>query len=248
MLGPPMLASPALRTLLRAPWTLRRLPGLTLWLDAQLSSLRQNSDGTISAAADGDPVGYGQDLSGYGNHPIQATAGFRPLLQLGANGINGLPCLLFDAVDDFLRVTFGAALSQPVTVYVGCSFGSTAAYRYAVSRDAASDFSLYAEITTGYVAIVNGLTVTSTTAASGVQMVSVVANGASSTIRRNGAQIASGDSGTNTLSGVTVGASYVGTSPLGGKMFMLAVYAGAHSVAQQQLVEDYYKARGYWSS
>ena len=238
--------TPALGVILRSQFTpLRYQP--TLWIDAQLSQLRQNSNGTTAATADADPVGYISDLSGTGNHPIQATAGLRPLLKLGANGINGLPCLLWDATDDLLRVTFGAAVAQPITAYWVGSFGS-AAGTFRIAFDSSADTGAFALFlsdgnTVHYQASTD---LDSGDAASGVQMYSVVFNGASSSLRQNAVQIHAGNVGTASLPGVTVGATRTGTVPLGGKVGALLVCPGAHTVSQQVQIEQYYKTRGYW--
>lgn len=78
-----------------ARWTPRNIPGLKLWLDAQLSPLWQDSAMTTKAAADADPVGAWGDYSGNGNHALQATAGKRPALKLAIQA--GRPVLRFTA-------------------------------------------------------------------------------------------------------------------------------------------------------
>ena len=56
----------------------KSIAGLSLWLDASdASTLRQNSDGSVAATANGDPVGYWGDKSGNNHHLTQATAGLR---------------------------------------------------------------------------------------------------------------------------------------------------------------------------
>jgi hypothetical protein len=71
------------------------------WLRQDVG-LYTTSVGTTAATADSDPVGLDQDAFGRSNHFSQATAGRRPLLRTGTNGINGWPALSFDAVDDVL--------------------------------------------------------------------------------------------------------------------------------------------------
>lgn len=63
-----------------------------------LSSLYQDTAGTIPVAVHGDPVGLMLDKSGNGFHLSQATAANRPLYQ--TDGV--LRWLLFDGVNDFL--------------------------------------------------------------------------------------------------------------------------------------------------
>jgi hypothetical protein len=70
-----------------------------LWLSSSdIDSLFQLSNGTTAVAANNDPVGYWTDLSGNGNHCIQATAGNRPLYKTAG------PAVLFDGTTDYLSV------------------------------------------------------------------------------------------------------------------------------------------------
>lgn len=71
-----------------------------LWLDADMSPLWQDAARTTPATADLDPVGACDDLSVWGRHATQATAGLRPLLRLGLQ--NDRRVLRFDGVDDLL--------------------------------------------------------------------------------------------------------------------------------------------------
>ncbi len=61
------------------------ISGLQLWLDASdPSTLFQNSDGTIAASLDGDPVGYWRDKSGTGRNAKQNDGSMKPLLKIGS--------------------------------------------------------------------------------------------------------------------------------------------------------------------
>lgn len=65
----------------------KTISGLQLWLDASdLSTLRQNSNGTTIVSAANDPIGYWADKSGNGRHATQATAGNRPLYKIDSYG------------------------------------------------------------------------------------------------------------------------------------------------------------------
>lgn len=92
-----------------APWTPASLPGLQLWLSADVG-VYQDAARTTPAVATNDPVGGWADQSGQGHHVSQATAGNRPLLQLAQQ--NGRPSLLFDGIDDAIGL---AALSMADT-------------------------------------------------------------------------------------------------------------------------------------
>ena len=93
----PTLIGPR-RALLLSRWTPAKLSGLKLWLDAGHGVF--SDAGTTPVAAD-DPVQQWNDLSGNGNHVVQATIGLQPLYKV--NIVNGKPVIRFDGVDDSLR-------------------------------------------------------------------------------------------------------------------------------------------------
>ena len=69
------------------------------WYDpSDLSTLFQDTAGTVPVTATGQTVARINDKSGRGNHLTQATAASRPQYQIDANG---LPYLLFDGTDDW---------------------------------------------------------------------------------------------------------------------------------------------------
>ena len=69
-----------------------------VWYDpSDLSTLFQDSAGTVPVTATGQPVGRILDKSGRGNHATQATTASKPILQQDANGKY---YLAFDGVDD----------------------------------------------------------------------------------------------------------------------------------------------------
>ncbi|WP_172332551.1 hypothetical protein [Mangrovicoccus sp. HB161399] len=74
---------------------------------SDLSTLWQDSAGTIPVTADGDPVGRMDDKSGNGNHLLQATAAARPVYHTSG----GLHWLSSDGVDDRLICTLASSAS-----------------------------------------------------------------------------------------------------------------------------------------
>ena len=73
-------------------------PGV--WLDpSDLTTLFQDTAGTIPVTAAGQTVARINDKSGNNNHATQATAAARPIYQVDGNGRG---YLAFDGVDDFL--------------------------------------------------------------------------------------------------------------------------------------------------
>ncbi len=69
------------------------------WYDpSDLSTMFQDTAGTVPVTAAGQDVARINDKSGRGNHLTQVTATNRPKYQIDANG---LPFLLFDGTDDW---------------------------------------------------------------------------------------------------------------------------------------------------
>lgn len=66
-----------------------------------LSTMYQDSEGTIPVTAAGQLVGLILDKSGQGNHARQTTSASRPILQ--RNATTGANYLEFDGTDDFLQ-------------------------------------------------------------------------------------------------------------------------------------------------
>lgn len=65
-----------------------------------LSTLYQDSEGTVPVTDVGQPVGLIQDKSGRNNHAYQTTSASRPILR--QNATTGAYYLEFDGIDDFL--------------------------------------------------------------------------------------------------------------------------------------------------
>jgi hypothetical protein len=88
------------------------------WYDpSDLSTLFQDSAGTVPVTAVEQPVGLILDKSGRGNHATQATATSRPVLQQDASGRYYLS---FDGVDDFLQTSsINFTSTDKMTVFAG---------------------------------------------------------------------------------------------------------------------------------
>lgn len=90
-------------------------PGV--WFDpSNLSTLFQDSAGTIPVTAVGDPVGKMLDISGNGNHATQSTSSFRPTYQIDGTG---RPYLLFDGTDDTMITPVVTPGTDKVQVFAG---------------------------------------------------------------------------------------------------------------------------------
>ncbi|MDB5185269.1 MAG: hypothetical protein JWN38_1077 [Candidatus Saccharibacteria bacterium] len=82
------------------------LSGLVAWYDAS----------QITGLADGDAVAQWNDLSGNGNHAVQATGANKPTYK--TNIQNGKPVVRFNGTTTVLARTLGVALTAPYTIVV----------------------------------------------------------------------------------------------------------------------------------
>jgi hypothetical protein len=92
-----------------------------MWIDcSDISTLKQNSDGTTAVTTTGNPIGYIADKSGNNNHLIQPALSNRPALDNVT--FNGLPAANFEApqhmYNDSLSVMNGD--DKPATVFMVC--------------------------------------------------------------------------------------------------------------------------------
>lgn len=92
-----------------------------------LSTMFQDSAGTVPVTGAGQPVGLIRDKSGRGNHAYQTNSASRPILR--QNAITGAYYLEFDGVDDRLVTGSFPSMGSATTIFVGsyCSKATTAA-------------------------------------------------------------------------------------------------------------------------
>lgn len=82
----------------------------TAWYDpSDMSTLFQDSAGTVPVTATGQPVGRMLDKSGNGSHLIQATTAFKPAYTVSG----ALQFLQFDGIDDTMATAAALAYAQP---------------------------------------------------------------------------------------------------------------------------------------
>lgn len=86
------------------------------WEFDDYATMFQLSTATVDVAADGDPVGYVEDLSGNDNHAVNTAGGiYRPVAATDST----YKCLAFDGANDWIKTLLTAAdLSSSMTMFV----------------------------------------------------------------------------------------------------------------------------------
>lgn len=219
------------------------IAGLKVWLDASdIATLFQDSAKTTPVTADTDPVGAWADKSGNTNDVKQAVAGSRPAYR--TNIRNGLPALLFDGTADFLKsVAFGAALTQPNTIFVVVYIPSTGGAVFLAIVDgivSTNRHLMTRRNSSNQLRIDAGASLDSTETLDKWVVWSALFNGASSQYWLDGVSEASGNAGTVTLTGLTVGARYDGAATwFSSYIAEILVYNANLSTSDRQAVEAY---------
>lgn len=145
------------------------------------------------------------NLAPTGARPLtQGTTANQPLMVTGSNG---LPSIRFDGVNDALKATF--TLTQPETVFIvykHITLHATQKYIFdgatvngmTLQTNQGASSSMYSGVTL----------IANTQIASGSYAYATITfNGVSSQMRANGIVVASGNAGTNTADGLTLGAA-----------------------------------------
>lgn len=213
---------------------------LAVLLDAAAGVL----DGDGNPCSDATPgttdlVATWQDQSGNGHHRTQATSGKRPVLKTGI--VNGKPVLRFVASSAQELGGTLAAIPQPFTVFVVLTLAGPARNQDEVFGGGAVSFyvsagfgDLYA--TTGYTGCGAGAGGTAYTAPRGPDVLSVLADGASSKWWVNGALTATGNAGTGSLADLKVGNSVFGSN-FNGDVAKFVLYADGLDDADREAVQ-----------
>jgi len=196
--------------------------------EAGFSTMWQDSART-TAANDTDPCGALDDLSGNGNHVLQATAGARPTVN--ASGVNSKRALSFDGGDFLALAAFASGdLAQARTVALIVKAGATgASYVYLDSKDTAKRHQIYEDNASPVWGLYSGVELLSVTATNtNLHLHVTLANGASSAHYLDGTSIASGNAGSQAMAGITLGANWGGAShaPNGTFEVFAAVWSG----------------------
>lgn len=217
------------------------ISGLWVWLDfSDATQLFQDNALTTPVTADGDPIGGVTDKSSNGYDCLQNTAANKPTYKTGIQ--NGLSTGRWDGSNDRLRNTSIAAMTAPYWTFV-VVMNTTAGTGGQITGDGGSRGTLVHDNGTTSRAKVNaGADVVGATdlAAGTFYLVSTYVNGASSVVRLNGVQDASGDAGSTDFgTALNVGTNQIGGGVLLGDIGELVMYDADLTSTERDQVESY---------
>jgi len=193
--------------------------------DVRVLSLSNNDSVTTWA----DETGNGHDL----------TAGTAPTYI--ADGIDGNPVVRFGGVDEFLDVAF-STISQPYSVFILFQFQSFDSndLNFVTGPETGSGGLNFTSDMTGNdtYTINSGSSIRGGTVDTNPSIFSNILDGASSAMRKNGSQIASGDAGGDGMQGLSVGDNGSGAENAEIDVVEILVYPQDKSGIQSD-VEEY---------
>lgn len=165
------------------------------------------------------------DQSTNNKSALQPTATQQPAVVLGGALVtDGLAAIDFDGTDNRMQTAaLAAAVSQPISWSVSANDPAVANDTFFDGRGNSNRFALYRLETTARMSLNTQTSVTlseSSAFASGKKLITGVANTTASEIRINGASRASGNAGTGTLDGVTLGSLRGIGTPVSGAYYL----------------------------
>jgi len=181
--------------------------GLMLWLKADAGITKDGSD-LVSAWT---------DQSDESNDVSQGTGSKQP--KWFDNIQNGLPIVRFDGSDDSLiRATFvNGSLTSPNTIFCVNTMPSDSASERFVYNSGSGNHQAFLKSSTNKDYIYAGASLVSADASdpTNFHYYTLTYNGASSSIREDGAEIAAGDAGTYAMNGIELGSNHNSGSDYG---------------------------------
>jgi hypothetical protein len=224
------------------------ISGLQLWLDAADSAtLFDSTSGGNLVTNDNASVARWADKSGNSRHALQSTANSRPVLKTGLK--NGKNILRFDGANDFFDI-YSMEIPQPYTIFAAFIFRNNGSYlfdktngtnRVAIGWNASGTSSDNGKVF--YYASGSSVPQDSQNSASTGLILSTLFNGELSFMRKNGAQILSGNGGTTSIESLRFGTSFALSAPLNGDLYEVLVYNSILTQTQFQSVETYLNSK-----
>lgn len=215
--------------------------GLQTWLRADAGTY-QDASLTNPAVADGDVVGGWQDMGGIGGSPTQSTGSRKPVLILGAQ--NGLPCVRFDGVNDYMSLTFPFGVSQPCTYYLVAKMASTTGVFFSSSAETDPTRQRFMKFTGPVWLYSAGSNISGGTPDTNLHQLSMAFAGASSVLYVDGTSTLTGNPSSGSQAGLTLGSSAAGGSLLASLDLMeFIMYRTSHAAEERAILQNYLKAK-----
>jgi hypothetical protein len=191
----------------------------------------------------GDPVSAWADKAGSDDF-AQGTGAAQPTVVNDV--LNGFPVLRFDGDDDYLAVAF-AEMAQPNTVFVVFRKNDAAMDTYPSfihGADSSHDFGLFSFDSQSYHwSFTSGAILQSSESSQSdfdFHVWSIISNGATSSYYRDGVLMASGNAGSESLTGLKIGTRHDATMSFANMdITALIVFSGALSAADEAQVRGY---------
>lgn len=209
------------------------ISGLKIWLKSDVGITK---DG-------GNLVSTWADQSGEGNDEVQASGTRQPLLV--DNQLDGKPTVRFDGVDNRMKAV-GFVWTQPESIYIvfkqitwnnGDGIFDGDANSGGKLQQAGSTPNLIIDAGT---ALGNG----STFALGSFKIATVIFNGVNSVFQEGDSAESTGDTGSNDMNGIVLGATGVGASLFGNiEIVEFIGYQGAHTAQNRTDVKAYLASR-----
>jgi hypothetical protein len=212
-------------------WGIQPIPlqvGATAWFDASDPYTIIETSGAVS---------QWNDKSGNGNHLTQGTGADQPTT--GTRTINGLNVLDFDGTSDYMQKIFGAATSSSTVHFIVLQSDSTASGPYVFDGTDTNRQTVFQTTSTRY-QMYSGNSLNSTAGALTTDVSLLTATfGSSGGLRKNGASVIAGDTGTQVLNGVTLARRYTATGYMDGAIAEFIVVDGTLTADEISRVENY---------
>jgi len=152
-------------------------------------ALFQDAAGTTLVTADGDPIGKMQDQSPNSNSAIQSVSANRAAY----NTDGTVNFAAFDGADDFLQATYGAAVTPPCILSIAMNRLDTSdAVILLTGLDGSTRHQISISGAAELVGVSGGSVLTGSSLPVGKHIITLVINGANSSLRVDGLVIASG--------------------------------------------------------
>lgn len=203
------------------------LSGLAVWFKAD----------AITGLSDNDPVSTWNDSSGNSRNATQ-TGTLRPTYQTAEQ--NGLPIVRSDGSDDYLNTATFTTVAQPFTLFM---VFKVTANTYILDSDSNNVNVISYVPSSNFLRFNAGLNVQYADALPiGYSAFTMLGNGASSLIRKDGVQKDAASGGTNGIGQLFIGASFLGTAASQTDFAEIILYSG-DKTADFATVESYLKTK-----